>query len=159
MSNCTDQIRSGAPGGSVSVDRAAVGEVLALMAGHFTARRPGDRLTPVALGAAVAGEVYNAGGRTSRVNGAALSAAVTDELPPADFNLTRGQYAVLLREAATAHGWSDDANERAIPTIPGPRPAPAPSERPDVPGPRPAASAPRMTASARPSASRQEAGR
>lgn len=136
MAQTTDQVRSGAPSGALSVDRAAVGEVLALMAGHFTARRPGDRLTPVALGAAVAGEVYNAGGRTSRVNGAPLSAAVTDELPPADFNLTRGQYAVLLREAATAHGWGDDANERAIPTVPGPRPAPAPSERPDVPRPR-----------------------
>ncbi|AIV35575.1 hypothetical protein NI25_20440 [Streptomyces sp. CCM_MD2014] len=107
------------------------------MAGHFTRVRPGGYLTPVALGAAVAGEVYNAGGRTSRANGAAVSTAVTAALPAADFTSTRGQYAVLLREAATAHGWSDDDNERAIPTVPGPRPAPAPSPRPGVPGPRP----------------------
>ncbi|MFC8332779.1 hypothetical protein [Streptomyces olivaceus] len=106
------------------------------MAGHFAAARPHAYLTPVALGAAVANEVYNAGGRTSRGNGAALSAAVTAALPAADFTNTRSGYAVLLREAATAYGWSDDDNERVIPTIPGPRPAPAPSERPDAPRPR-----------------------
>lgn len=123
MPNCTDQISPAAPHGAESIDRAAVGEVLALMASHFTTHRPGDHLTPVALGAAVAGEVYNAGGRTSLGSGAVLSAAVTAALPAADFTLTRDQYAVRLRQEATAHGWSDEDNEPVVPRFPGPRKA------------------------------------
>jgi hypothetical protein len=142
MGQITDQARPAAPGGTDSVDRAAIGKVLGRMAGHFTDRRPNDLLTPVALGAGVAGEVFNARGRTHRGSGAALSAAVTAALPLADFTGTRAEYADLLREAARAYGWSEDDNKRAIPTVPGPRTEPetAPPVNPatpTVPGPRP----------------------
>lgn len=138
MAQTTDQVRDAASGGTESASRAAVGKVLALMAGHLTRVRPAALLTPVALGACVAGEVYNARGRTSLGSGAALSEAVTAALPLADFTVSRSTYAVRLLEAARAHGWSEDDNQRAIPTVPGPRPAPAPAPRPGVPGPRPA---------------------
>lgn len=137
MTNCTDQIRAAAAGGAESVSRTAVGEVLALMAGHLTRVRPAALLTPVALGACVAGEVYNARGRTSLGSGAALSEAVTAALPLADFTATRRAYAVLLREAAVEHGWTEDDNRRAIPTVPGQRPAPVRRPAAPVPAPRP----------------------
>ena len=142
MAQPTDQIRNSAPDGAGSVTRAAVGEVLAAMAAHLTTRRPAEPLNPVALQACVAGEVYNAGGRTSRTNGAPLSAAVTNVLPSSEPACTRAEYAVRLYEEAADHGWD---GERAIPTIPAPRPAPKatpkpapPARRRGVPGPRPA---------------------
>lgn len=135
MEHRSDQIGSGAPGGAVSVPRTAVGEVLALMAGHLLRVRPAALLTPVALGACVAGEVFNARGRSSRGSGAALSAAVTAALPLADFTAPRRAYAVLLREAAVAHGWTEGDNDPVIPRhpVPGPRES---EESGRVPAPR-----------------------
>ncbi|MEV5048240.1 hypothetical protein AB0N20_27485 [Streptomyces griseoincarnatus] len=109
------------------------------MAGHLSTVRPDDLLTPVALGASVAGEVHNVRGGGSLGEGADLCEAVRVALPVADFTLSRAGYAVLLVEAAVARGWSEEDNERVIPVVPGPRPAPAPVERPaaPVPAPRP----------------------
>lgn len=136
--NATDQMRSGAPGGAESVSPAEVGEVLARMAGHLSTVRPNDLLTPVALGASMAGEVHNVRGGASLGEGADLSEATRAALPLADFTLSRAGYAVLLVEAAVARGWSEEDNERAIPTVPGPRPAPAGRPAAPVPAPRPA---------------------
>lgn len=138
--NATDQMRSGAPGGAESVSPAEVGEVLARMAGHLSTVRPNDLLTPVALGASMAGEVHNVRGGASLGEGADLSEATRAALPLADFTLSRAGYAVLLVEAAVECGWSDDVDEPMIPRmpVPGPRREPAPAPRPGVPGPRPA---------------------
>ncbi|GAB2331759.1 hypothetical protein [Streptomyces variabilis] len=135
--NATDQMRSGAPGGADSVSPAAVGEVLARMAGHFATFRPDAFLTPTGLAACVAGEVYIVGGRTVDAEGSPLALAVNAALPAADFTLSRAGYAVLLVEAAVARGWSEGDNDRAIPTVPGPRTAPVERPAAPVPAPRP----------------------
>ena len=143
MAQTTDQTRSGAPDGAESVDRATVGRVLAGMAGHFTDHRPHELLTPDALQVCAGAEVYNATGRSILGGGSELLDAVTDALPDAEPACTRGQYAVRLSDEAAAHGWD---GERAIPTVPAPRPAPKtapkpkprpPARRTGVPGPRP----------------------
>ncbi|MCC9686915.1 hypothetical protein [Streptomyces sp. MNU103] len=108
------------------------------MAGHLSTVRPTDLLTPVALGASMAGEVHNVRGGASLGEGADLSEATRAALPPADFTLSRAGYAVLLVEAAVARGWSEEDNERAIPTVPGQRPAPVERPAAPVPAPRPA---------------------
>lgn len=114
----------GAQRAAVAVaSRSEVGEVLAAMAGHFAARRPGDRITPLSIQACTAGTVYNLRGRTCRSSGKALSKAVVDALPEADLSGTRGQYAARLEHTAAAYGWGPDDDKPVIPSTPRPRPS------------------------------------
>ncbi|WP_433341660.1 hypothetical protein [Streptomyces sp. CA-253872] len=120
---------------------ATVPEVLAAIATHFADTHPGRPLTRVALVGAVASESYLARNRsTSGGGGAEFSRAVQDALPPADYALTRGQYAALVRERVASYEWTEDDNKPVIPRIPGMRPAPDTGEtaKPSVPGQRPA---------------------
>ena len=145
MEHRSDRLWDDVPGGAEPVSSAVVGVVLAGMAGHFATVRPGDLLTPVAVGAAMAGEIHLMVGSAAFGVGAAVRRAATVALPSPDFSGSRAGYAVLLEKAAgkfvgsagEESDWSEDVNRRAIPTVPGPRRVPDAAPRPDVPGPRP----------------------
>jgi hypothetical protein len=127
--NSTDQAA-----GSIPVQaedpRVTAGRVLAAVAKHLTDTRPDDELNDSDLLVCVAAETYKFGGRNSGT-GPAVSRAAMTAAPERRPGVTRGEYALLLRKAATACGydWTGDDNERAIPPVPRPRTEPESKEQ------------------------------
>ncbi|MEV3895357.1 hypothetical protein [Streptomyces anulatus] len=113
--------------------------VLAAVAEHFTTTHPTAPLERHSLLIAFGAEAYKLTDR-SITGGADKLAKAALELAPARIaDVTRGEYALLLRRAAVeaGHDWPDGDNDRAIPRItgiPGPRTEPTPIA---VPRPRP----------------------
>ncbi|MGC4947763.1 hypothetical protein ACLQ2N_16400 [Streptomyces sp. DT224] len=100
--------------------------VLLAVADHFTETNPTGALEQHSLLVCVGAEAYRLTERRSDGSGQALSKAAFAAMPPLPDGITRGEFALHLRRAA--HEWTSDDNERAIPTIPAPRPAPIPAQ-------------------------------
>ncbi|MFB7496045.1 hypothetical protein ACFC09_15360 [Streptomyces sp. NPDC056161] len=133
MAQSTDQNGSGAG----PADRELVGRVLAAMADHFTAHRPDAVLTTDAVAVCASAEVYNATGRSVLLSASTLLGTVMNALPEAASRSTRRQYADVLRQEASAYGWSGEENERAVQAVPRP-PVGGPGRSAPQSGPRPA---------------------
>ncbi|MFD5788630.1 hypothetical protein ACFWH1_18655 [Streptomyces sp. NPDC127037] len=116
MPNCTD-LKSPGTGEAARL-------VLAAVAEHFTETNPTGVLEQHSLLVCVGAEAYRFTERRSDGSGQALSKAAFEVMPPLPAGITRGEFALHLRRAA--HEWTSEDNERAIPTIPAPRPAPIP---------------------------------
>ncbi|MFJ6014511.1 hypothetical protein [Streptomyces sp. NPDC092952] len=128
MPNCTDL---------KSPD--AAHRVLLAVADHFTATNPGGALEAENLLVCVGAEAYKLVNRRENGEGPALSKAAVALLPELREDITRGEYALLLRAVlpSAGRGWAEDDNQRAIPAIPRPRTAPA------LPGPNQSAASTR----------------
>ncbi|WP_284576712.1 hypothetical protein [Streptomyces sp. 2P-4] len=113
--------------------------VLLAVADHFTATHPTDVLEQHSLLIAFGAEAYKLTDR-SLTGGATELARTALALAPAPADdVTRGEYALILRRtvAEAGHDWPDGENDPAIPRItgiPGPRTEPTPVA---VPRPRP----------------------
>lgn len=121
MPNCTDQVAGLTPAETDDPQRLA-GQVLAAVANHFTKHDPTGVLTEDALLVCASAAAYDLGGRSLNGQGAAMSRAALASAPERPERTTRGEYAHMLREAATACGydWSENANRTAISTPPAP---------------------------------------
>jgi hypothetical protein len=120
--NCTDLITRQAEG---------AGRVLARVATHFQRTSPTLVLEPVSLTACVAAEAWGIAATEGVAE--ALGRAAFTAAPEVREGITRGEYALLLLQAARALGyeWTEGDNEPVIPKIPGQRavlPAPAPQD-------------------------------
>ncbi|WP_432001575.1 hypothetical protein [Streptomyces sioyaensis] len=102
--------------------------VLAAMADHFTQNDPTVALTEDSFLVCVGLKAYDLTGRSLNGIGPALSRAALSMAPVRPAGITRGEYALLLRKAAVACGWSNEDNEPAIPRIPCPRDEPQAQE-------------------------------
>ncbi|WNI20358.1 hypothetical protein [Actinacidiphila sp. ITFR-21] len=118
-----------------AVNREDVDRVLLAVADHFTNVHPTEVLDPGALVVTIGAEAYNASGRSLNGGTGELSRAALAAAPEVTDDITRGEYALRLRRTLTTAGveWSEDDNQRVIPSIPGPRPAPTPGPRPVIP--------------------------
>jgi hypothetical protein len=112
-------------------------DVLGAVADHFTEVRPTEPMDPQELLVTIGAEAYNACGRSLGGRSAELARAAQAAAPAVVDGITRGEYALQLRKAASAGGyeWTEDDNRPVIPTIPGQRRESARSvlKQPDAP--------------------------
>lgn len=123
MHNSTDQVTRETPDQTEDAVK-MTGRVLAAAAHHFTQKDPTHALTEDSLLVCVGMKAYDLTGRSLSGIGPALSRAALSMAPGRPAGITRGEYALLLRKAAAACGWSSEDNEPAIPRIPGQRQEP-----------------------------------
>ncbi|MEC3995210.1 hypothetical protein VSR01_17375 [Actinacidiphila sp. DG2A-62] len=128
---------------AVGRDREDVSRVLVAVADHFTKTNPTEELEQSSLLVAFGAEAYKLTGRSLDGTAQALAKAALATAPELVPGTTRGEFALILRRAATAgHDWPDGPNDPAIPRItgiPGQRTQPDP--KPTVPESRPASKA------------------
>lgn len=101
--------------------------VLLAVADHFTETDPTDVLEQHSLLVCVGAEAYRLTERRSTGEAQALSKATLAVMPEVPEGITRGEFALHLRRAVSAHEWTDDDNKKVIPGIPRPRTEPTPS--------------------------------
>ncbi|MFE4796189.1 hypothetical protein ACFRFL_13995 [Streptomyces sp. NPDC056708] len=120
MPNCTDLK-------TVDAEKAA-GLVLLAVANHFTTTNPTAVLESNSLLVCIGAEAYNLAGRSVNGDASVMSRAALGAAPEVPEGTTRGEAALLLRKAAVACGydWTNEDNQRTIPTVPGPRTEPSP---------------------------------
>ncbi|MFJ3545426.1 hypothetical protein ACIPQH_25060 [Streptomyces rubiginosohelvolus] len=121
------------------VDTGDAAAVLLAVAEHFTETHPTAPLERHSLLIAFGAEAYKLRNRSLTGDADKLAKAALALAPARTGDVTRGEYALLLRRAAAeaGHDWPDGDNDRAIPNIPGipgPRTEPTPVA---VPRPRP----------------------
>jgi len=120
--NCSDQITRRTEGVTDGLT-ADAGRVLAALANHFAGTNPLDALDDLALMISIGAEAHKQCGGMAGGRSPAVARMVLDAAPERAPGVTRGEYALLLRESAAVYGWTDEDNKRVIPIIPGPRPA------------------------------------
>ncbi|MFI0934633.1 hypothetical protein ACH4RG_23285 [Streptomyces sp. NPDC021019] len=113
--------------------------VLLAVADHFTITHPTAPLEHHSLLIAFGAEAYKLHNRSTTAGADKLAKAALALAPARTTDVTRGEYALLLRHVAAeaGHDWPDGDDDRAIPRItgiPGPRTEPTPVA---VPRPRP----------------------
>jgi len=127
MPNLTDLRQGGAQDGTEDL-AVAVAEALAAVAVHFTATNPTGVLDETALLVCVSSEAYRLFDRMVGSSTQSAARGALEAAPERAAGITRGEYALLLRKAAVAHGydWGDEDNRPVVPRrpIPGQRPAP-----------------------------------
>lgn len=121
------------------VDTGDAVAVLLAVAEHFTATHPTAPLERHSLLIAFGAEAYKLHNRSLTGGADRLAKEALALAPARTGDVTRGEYALLLRRAAVeaGHDWPDGDNDRAIPSIPGipgPRTEPTPV---GIPAPRP----------------------
>lgn len=135
MAQITDQSPDGPQ--DVLEDRWVVaGRVLAQVADHFTAVNPEEPLESHSLLVCISAEAYELAGRSVHGDAGTMSREAWAAAPEVPADITRGEFALHLRDAAKRCGfnWSSDDNQPVIPRIPAPRPAPEGSGGPEASG-------------------------